>query len=674
MRALLVVVALLSVGCVAPGLTRDPALPELTLPEVPEGATVLPIEGGLRLVFGGISFPFEKNITLPEGATLVRATGIVGDGDAVSVTMRHAETLRRRCNLAPVDAWDAPVLGRATCSGVTLVDRLPDVWQVRASSVVEAGNIEVEILSTPVDGILAELDLSQLSMRDFEVKGTEVLRLPSFDGTELHVEVTLPEGPGPWPTIISSSPYNHDDRLASGKPAMWSYFTQDWVERGYAVVNADVRGYGYSDGCVEVWGPNEQQDQVFLVEWAAAQEWSDGNVGFYGQSYVGTTPVEAAVNAPEALKAIIAVAPVVDAYNDWHFGGVPNGENALSPAAYYTTGAGIGIGVVPEPADLPYTLGRVDNGFCDPTVAARPNDPRAIYDAFYAERNFSARAADVRAAVMYTEGFEDSNVKSAEIPDWFNAITAPKLGLFGHWVHQHPTRADNEALMLLWLDQHVKGKPVGFPKAQARVVANDGTERVATEWPSLSPTLRTIHLDVAGGALADEPATGSARVLTDTPSGLAPVSLGMLPLAPTSLTLTGAPLAEELRFGGQGVVRIVATLEHAENAYVAAYLYEDGADGSKLVTWGMYNLAHRNGHDAYEPVAPGEVVTVGIPLLPTEWAFAPGTTLRLELRGATLGDVLSPGEVATVELFAEGSALELPLVEAGAPLPATAQR
>jgi predicted acyl esterase len=678
MRALLVAVLLASgvfAGCVAPGLTAN-STPALVLPELPEGAVVETIEGGLRLVFDAAAFPFAQNVTIPPGTTIVRATAIVGEGEAVSVTMRHAETLRRRCNFAPVDAWDAGVLGKGSCSGVTLVDRLPDAWEVRAtSSAVLSGIVHVDLLTAPLDGILAQLDLTQISMRDFESAETVVEKVESFDGTMLHVETTLPAGEGPWPTIISSSPYNHDDRLASGKPAMWSYFTHDWVERGYAVVNADVRGYGFSEGCVEVWGPNEQQDQVFLVEWAAKQRWSDGNVGFYGQSYVGTTPVEAAVDAPAPLKAIIAVAPVVDAYNDWHFGGVPNGENALSPVAYQTIGAGVPLGVpdVTDQAAMTYTLGRADNGFCDPTILARPNDPRAIYDAFYEERNFSARAGDVTAAVMYTEGFEDSNVKSAEIPDWFNAIQSPKLGLFGHWVHQHPTRADNEVLMLLWLDQHVKGKPVGFEKTPAaRVLANDGSERVADAWPPIEPVLETLHLDVAGGALAPAAATGSARILLDS-AGAGSV-LGSLPVAPTSLTLESAPLAAPLRFGGQGVVSIAATLEHAQNAFVAAYLYEDTAEGSKLVTWGMYNLAHRGGHETYEPVQPGERVVVGIPLLPTEWAFAEGATLRLVLRGAAVGgDVVQPVEMGTLEVYAE-SALLLPLVDGAVPMPLSAMR
>ncbi|HVM44498.1 MAG TPA: CocE/NonD family hydrolase, partial [Candidatus Thermoplasmatota archaeon] len=434
-----------------------------------------------------------------------------------------------------------------------------------------------------------------------------------------------------------------------------------------------------------VWGANEQRDQVFLVDWVAKQPWSDGNVGFYGQSYVGTTAVEAAIHAPAALKAIIAVAPVTDAYNDWHFGGVPNGENTLSPVGYQLLGAGGAFPPLgstrPESyleygTDLQYLAARADNGFCDPTLMPRANDPRAIYDAFYEERNLSASAGPVTAAVLYTQGFEDSNVKSALIPDWFNALTSPKLGLFGHWVHQHPTRADNEALFLLWLDQHVKGKPVGFEKLPSvRALTNDGRERVGDAWPAATDAF-TLHLDPAGGRLSDAPARGFATILMDSARGTLPVSLATLPLAQVRLEMESAPLAAPVELAGSAVVHVEATLQHAQNAYVAAYLYETRGDERALVTWGMFNVAHRDGHDRYVPVAPGERFRIGIPLLPTEWTFRPGAVLTLELHGAAIDEwaLTPPTEPGALDVHAEGSALELPVATGATPMPVTARR
>jgi putative CocE/NonD family hydrolase len=51
-----------------------------------------------------------------------------------------------------------------------------------------------------------------------------------------------------------------------------------------------------------------------LVEWAAQQPWSDGNVGMVGISYFAMTQMEAAVERPPHLKGIMPVAGTFDLY------------------------------------------------------------------------------------------------------------------------------------------------------------------------------------------------------------------------------------------------------------------------------------------------------------------------------------------------------------------------
>src|SRR5262245_26273546 len=51
-----------------------------------------------------------------------------------------------------------------------------------------------------------------------------------------------------------------------------------------------------------------------LVEWAAQQAWSDGNVGMVGISYFAMTQLEAAVEQPPHLKAVFPLAVTVDLY------------------------------------------------------------------------------------------------------------------------------------------------------------------------------------------------------------------------------------------------------------------------------------------------------------------------------------------------------------------------
>jgi predicted acyl esterase len=638
----LLVVPLLA-GCLqSPAPTQQ--TPPVTLGNVviPQGAVAEAIEGGVALVWKSAALPFASKVTLPQHATMVRLLADPGAAGSVNVGMSSAESGRRRCNNPTVTDFDHAILGPKSCSYLTAIDPAGAAWNVAAfgAGTTRVANVRVEFLSVPVDGLAARLDLSQLSQPTHKLQATTTQFVPSFDGTRLRVEVTLPEGAGPWPTILESSPYHDDGKRAD--PASYAYFVKDWAARGYAVAVADVRGFGDSGGCVEVWGRNEQKDQAFLVEWAAQQAWSDGNVGFYGQSYVATTPVEAAVQAPPHLRAIIAVAPVVRNYDDWHFGGVPNGENLLSPVGYAVltdaTVEGAQAGQPPAARDPAQMLNNLGNGPCDPADLARPNDPRALFDAYYVERDFAARAKDIKAAVLFTHGFEDANVKAQMIPDWFNAIAAPKLGLFGHWLHQHPPRMDQEVLFLGWMDQYVKGRPLGFERLpKADVLVDPQTHRETDSWPSAGASSVPYAADFTAGRLAATGA-GTATLLLDQ-TGALDQAVGALGKSKLALT---TQLAQPLAFTGAGHLWVRGTLDGAANAYLAAYLYEQATDGDHLITWGQVNLAHNEDHTQYTPVAPGDVVATLLPLRPTEHIFAAGSTLRLELRGVVAAEATDP--------------------------------
>ncbi len=57
---------------------------------------------------------------------------------------------------------------------------------------------------------------------------------------------------------------------------------------GYACVRVDSRGCGTSPGFVDPFGPREQKDFYYCIEWAATQPWSTGKVGLNGISYFGS--------------------------------------------------------------------------------------------------------------------------------------------------------------------------------------------------------------------------------------------------------------------------------------------------------------------------------------------------------------------------------------------------
>jgi hypothetical protein len=80
---------------------------------------------------------------------------------------------------------------------------------------------------------------------------------------------------------------------------------------------------------------HDGSDAAALIDWIAAQPWSDGRVGMYGGSYDGFTQWAAAKHMPKALKTIIpavAVAPGIDVPMDGNLF-----QSFLYPWPFYTT-------------------------------------------------------------------------------------------------------------------------------------------------------------------------------------------------------------------------------------------------------------------------------------------------------------------------------------------------
>src|SRR5258708_18335967 len=88
------------------------------------------------------------------------------------------------------------------------------------------------------------------------------------------------------------------------------------VTRGYVQVIADVRGTGGSEGAWDSFGTREQLDGKEIVNWAAEQPWSNGNIGLHGTSYGAINQLFTAAQHPEGLKAIFPIVPMSDAYRD----------------------------------------------------------------------------------------------------------------------------------------------------------------------------------------------------------------------------------------------------------------------------------------------------------------------------------------------------------------------
>ncbi|HVS66421.1 MAG TPA: CocE/NonD family hydrolase [Thermoanaerobaculia bacterium] len=121
------------------------------------------------------------------------------------------------------------------------------------------------------------------------------------DGVRLATNVFVPEGEGPWPTIVTRTPYGKDGRFGAR--------SSSYTEAGYAFVVQDTRGKFRSEGEYRPF-ETDREDGYDTVEWIAAQPWSNGKVGISGASAMGiTSNYAAAANPPHLVAAFVVVAP-----------------------------------------------------------------------------------------------------------------------------------------------------------------------------------------------------------------------------------------------------------------------------------------------------------------------------------------------------------------------------
>ena len=122
------------------------------------------------------------------------------------------------------------------------------------------------------------------------------------DGATVCAIVVRPRATqGKLPTLLQFTIYA--DSIASRREALMA------ASNAYVGVTGFTRGKACSPDRTVPY-VHDGADAAALIDWIAAQPWSDGRVGMYGGSYSGFTAWAAAKHMPRALKAIMVGAPV----------------------------------------------------------------------------------------------------------------------------------------------------------------------------------------------------------------------------------------------------------------------------------------------------------------------------------------------------------------------------
>lgn len=117
------------------------------------------------------------------------------------------------------------------------------------------------------------------------------------DGKWLAADLHLPDTSSPKPTILIQTPYNRT-LYRFGLPLG---FGTDLSSSPYNWVIVDWRGF-YGSLSAFVASPDRGNDGYDVVEWIAAQSWSDGQVGTWGPSALGNVQFQTAEKSASGLE------------------------------------------------------------------------------------------------------------------------------------------------------------------------------------------------------------------------------------------------------------------------------------------------------------------------------------------------------------------------------------
>jgi hypothetical protein len=507
--------------------------------------------------------------------------------------------------------------------------------------------------------------------------------MPMRDGVRLATNIYLPSGDGPWPVVLTRTPYNKDgaDRSATV-----------YNQRGYVLVSQDVRGRYASEGVDQPFEV-DMLDGYDTVEWLATQPWSNGKTGIFGTSAPGITSNLAAAAAPPHLTAAyITVAPDSLFYRSRFVGGVFK----ESHSGGWLRGQGIS----------------------EERIAAYKS--RAVLDQGWLDTDFLFHRHNVEIPVYNVGGWHDIYAEGSLFNYLYlqteghpNARGKQKLsmGAFGHGALQGDLIYPDGGLIsgdieqqLRWWDYWLKDEDNGimdepavsyYMMASARRANPSSLNRVikAEHWPPQHELTR-FYLQPGGTISTSAPAADSASLTFKfDPANPVPTMGGQnlgRDVGPKDqreigqrqdyLRFQTPVLTEDLVIAGHVDMELYVTTDAQDTDFVVKLvdIYPDGYEA--LILDYPIRMRFRDGQNADDVklATPGQVEKLNINMWSTAQTFEKGHRLGIHVtssnyprfavnpnNGAALDDLTTPAKIAQNTVFFDAqrpSAIVLPVV------------
>ncbi|TPW29916.1 CocE/NonD family hydrolase [Pararhizobium mangrovi] len=490
------------------------------------------------------------------------------------------------------------------------------------------------------------------------VRELEHIEIPMPDGCLLAARVWLPKDAEdhPVPAVLEYIPYRKSDFTFPRDAGTAPYI----AGHGYAYVRLDLRGAGDSEGAMlDEYTPQELQDGADAIAWLAEQAWCTGAIGMIGISWGGFNGLQVAALNPPALKAVITCCSTDDRYaDDIHYmGGALLGEQLSWASIMFGRNT-----LPPDPRNVGERWRRDWMRRLEESGLWLKNWlEHQTRDSFWKHGSVCENFDDVQVPVYAVSGWADGYCRS--VFRLMENLKGPRKGLVGPWAHTYPhIGRPGPAINFLdeeirWWDRWLKGEENGvMDEPRLRIFMQDHAEPKSVyeeregrwvaepSWPS--PNVRPRHFYLSrDGRLADMPSDERMEPL----SICSPLTVGLAagkwcsyaragdqPVDQRaddagSLVFETAPLDEPFEMAGDAALDLVFECDRPD-AIVAVRLSDVAPDGAATrVSYGLFNLTHRESHEFPEKLEPGKRTTVTVPFKHVAQHFRRGHRIRLSI-------------------------------------------
>ncbi|MBN1754903.1 CocE/NonD family hydrolase [bacterium] len=502
-------------------------------------------------------------------------------------------------------------------------------------------------------------------------------RIPVRTGDSLAADLYSADSTLPKPVVFIQTPYNK----ATYRLASFLLDEEDstgfWDLVHYHFVIMDWRGF-YGSAPAASPGYDRGLDGFDAIEWIAARDWCDGNVGTYGGSALGAIQFQTARHQPPHL---VCSAPWIKdlptTYFDYYTGGVYRKEHAESHEflGFITTAF-----ILSHPTlDWVWQLSALNTDYAESIAVPClmlsgwfdhfPGDVINTFQSLTERSDPPVREQHKLIMGPWTHSQVDKRVQGE--------LEYPEAEMFG----------ENHAK--LFFDFYLRGVANGYdalPRVQYfQMGCNDW--RAVDNWYNLPYNLDTLFLHT-GQLLEWETPTGTDDYdsFFYDPRNPAPVyggprfnpAIPALKMGPYDqrdtiearddvLVFSTPVLTEDLVISGPITVQLYIASDRMDTDINVRLsdVYPDGR--SMILNYGIRRLRFRNGYSLEEPATPGLIYPLQIGIPDIAQTFLTGHRLRLTVTGACYphfdinlnngGDMYVPGDTLTAlnRVYFDGS-------------------